>query len=193
MTNKSKVYTRTGDKGLTGLVGGSRVSKGDSRIHIYGEVDELNAQLGVVISLIEASELERVKKELPLLKAIQHNLFVIGSNFACEKDKRKNFSLPEISDDEIIKLESEIDNIDSLLAPLKYFVLPGGHIISSHLHVSRTVCRRVERYASSFENQNNGELPPESLKYLNRLSDYLFVLSRLANEDSGVKEVFWIP
>jgi len=193
MTEKSKVYTKTGDHGLTGLVGGSRVSKGDSRIHIYGEVDELNSQLGVVISLIESSDLDKVRKESSLLREIQHNLFVIGSNFACEKDKRKSFSLPEISEEEIVKLENAIDQIDSNIPPLKYFVLPGGHLISSQLHVLRTVCRRVERYASSFENQNKGELPQESLKYLNRLSDYFFVLSRLVNKASGIKEVLWIP
>ncbi|OUR92875.1 ATP:cob(I)alamin adenosyltransferase [Halobacteriovorax marinus] len=193
MTDKSKVYTRSGDKGLTGLVGGTRVSKGDSRIHIYGEVDELNAQLGVVISMIETSDLDSSSLGVPLLLEIQHNLFVIGSNFACEKERRGSFSLPEITDVDVKKIEDAIDDLDGKLTPLKHFVLPGGHVISSNLHVSRTVCRRVERYASSYESQNQGELPQESLKYLNRLSDYFFVLSRMVNNVGGVKEIYWIP
>ena len=193
MTNKSKVYTRSGDKGSTGLVGGTRVSKGDSRIHIYGEIDELNSHLGMGITLIE----EFAKKELldivPYLKRIQYDLFVIGSIFACEKDKRENYALPAISSSDVDKLEGEIDNLDSKLEPLKYFVLPGGHKISSQFHITRTVCRRAERYATSYEGQNSGELPVETLKYLNRLSDYLFILSRFSNKVMGADEVWWIP
>ncbi|WP_372652622.1 cob(I)yrinic acid a,c-diamide adenosyltransferase [Halobacteriovorax sp.] len=193
MTEKSKVYTRSGDKGSTGLVGGTRVSKGDSRIHIYGEVDELNSHLGMGISLIEEFSNSDLLSLVPFLKRIQYNLFVIGSIFACEKTKRDSYSLPQISEEDILNLEKEIDLIDSKLEPLKYFVLPGGHKISSQFHIVRTTCRRAERYASSYESQNNGELPVETLKYINRLSDFFFIVSRYANKVMGSDEVWWIP
>mgnify|MGYP000365588038 FL=1 len=193
MPNKSKVYTRSGDKGSTGLVGGTRVSKGDSRIHIYGEIDELNSHLGMGITLIEEFSQRELLDIVPYLKRIQYDLFVIGSIFACEKDKRENYSLPTISSTDVDKLEGEIDKLDSILEPLKYFVLPGGHKISSQFHITRTVCRRAERYATSYEGQNAGELPVETLKYINRLSDYLFILSRFSNKVMGADEVWWIP
>ncbi|CBW28121.1 putative vitamin B12 related cobalamin adenosyltransferase [Halobacteriovorax marinus SJ] len=190
---KSKVYTRSGDKGSTGLVGGTRVPKGDARIHIYGEVDELNSHLGMGISLIEEFDQSELVAIIPFLKRIQYNLFVIGSIFACEKEKRESYSLPTISEEDIVKLESEIDRMDSLIEPLKYFVLPGGHKISSQFHIIRTVCRRAERYATSYESSHNGELPVETLKYLNRLSDFFFIISRFANKVMKCEEVWWIP
>ncbi len=193
MTEKSKVYTRSGDKGTTGLVGGTRVSKGDSRIHIYGEVDELNSHLGMGISLIEETSSSELLDLVPYLKRIQYNLFVIGSIFACEKTKRESYSLPQITEEDIKTLETQIDLIDSKLEPLKYFVLPGGHKISSQFHIVRTSCRRTERYATSYESQHNGELPAETLKYINRLSDYFFIISRYANKVMGSDEVWWIP
>ncbi|WP_417336951.1 cob(I)yrinic acid a,c-diamide adenosyltransferase [Halobacteriovorax marinus] len=190
---KSKVYTRSGDKGSTGLVGGTRVPKGDARIHIYGEVDELNSHLGMGISLIEEFDQSELVAIIPFLKRIQYNLFVIGSIFACEKEKRESYSLPTISEEDIVKLESEIDRMDSLIEPLKYFVLPGGHKISSQFHIVRTVCRRAERYATSYESSHIGELPVETLKYLNRLSDFFFIISRFANKVMKCEEVWWIP
>ena len=193
MTKKSNVYTKSGDKGTTGLVGGARVSKGDSRIRIYGEVDELNSQLGLAISLIEESSVKELLGEAKLLKGIQYYLFVIGSIFACEKNNREKFSIPKITELEITNLENNLDRIDSDLDTLKYFVLPGGHIVASQLHICRTVCRRVEREATHYESNNNGELPEEVLKYINRLSDFFFVLSRYANKVTGQDEVHWIP
>ncbi|WP_127715625.1 cob(I)yrinic acid a,c-diamide adenosyltransferase [Halobacteriovorax sp. HLS] len=193
MTKKSNVYTKSGDKGTTGLVGGSRVSKADERIHIYGEVDELNSHLGLAISMIEQSSLEEVRKEVSFLKGIQYYLFVIGSNFACEKENRDKFSIPKVSELEISTLENNLDRLDSQLEGLKYFVLPGGHVISSQFHICRTVCRRVERAATHYETHNVGELPEEILKYINRLSDYFFVLSRFVNMTSKNKEIYWIP
>lgn len=193
MSEKSKVYTRSGDKGATGLVGGTRVSKGDSRIHIYGEIDEVNSHLGMGISLIEEGANKELIKLVPFLKRIQYNLFVIGSIFACESEKRESYSLPTISNEDIVSLEKEIDKLDSSLEPLKYFVLPGGHRISSQFHIVRTTCRRAERYASSYESKNEGELPKDSLKYINRLSDYFFVLSRVANKEMNTDEIWWIP
>ncbi|PIK14249.1 cob(I)yrinic acid a,c-diamide adenosyltransferase [Halobacteriovorax sp. JY17] len=193
MSDKSKVYTRSGDKGTTGLVGGTRVSKGDSRIHIYGEIDELNSHLGMGITLIEEFAESELLALVPYLKRIQYDLFVIGSIFACEKEKRENYSLPSISVKDVETLEKEIDRIDSLLEPLKYFVLPGGHKISSQFHIVRTVCRRAERYATSYEAQHGGELPAETLKYINRLSDFLFIISRFGNKVMKTNEVWWIP
>lgn len=193
MNKKSSVYTKTGDKGTTGLVGGSRVSKGDQRIKIYGEVDELNSHIGVVISLINESSFKELLDEVKNLKAIQYYLFVIGSIFACEKENREKFSIPKITQLEISNLENNLDRIDSSIDPLKFFVLPGGHIVASHLHVCRTVCRRVEREAVQYESTHAGELPEDALKYLNRLSDFLFVLSRYTNKVTGKDETHWIP
>jgi cob(I)alamin adenosyltransferase len=193
MTKKSIVYTKTGDKGTTALVGGSRVSKGDHRIRIYGEVDELNSHLGVAISLIEDSTISELHNEVKFLKGIQYYLFVIGSIFACEKENREKFSIPKITALEVSNLENNLDRIDESLSTLKYFVLPGGHLISSHFHVCRTVCRRVERESISYEVSHKGELPEEVLKYINRLSDFFFVLSRFVNKVTNKDEVHWIP
>jgi cob(I)alamin adenosyltransferase len=193
MVKKSSVYSKTGDKGTTGLVGGTRVSKGDDRIHLYGEVDELNATLGFAISLIEKHSVKELNDELKFLKGIQYYLFVIGSIFACEKENREKFSIPSISELEISNIESNLDRLDAQLQPMKYFVLPGGHEIASQFHVCRTVCRRVERVATAYEGSHNGELPQEVLKYLNRLSDFFFVLSRYVNQVTNNEEVSWIP
>ena len=193
MVKKSSVYSKTGDKGTTGLVGGTRVSKGDQRIHLYGEVDELNSTLGVAISLIESFKVKELLEEVRYLKGIQYYLFVIGSNFACEKENREKFSIPTISELEITGVENNLDRLDSQLKPLKYFVLPGGHQVASQFHVCRTVCRRVERVATAYESDNSGELPKEILIYLNRLSDFFFIFSRYVNHITENEEVLWIP
>lgn len=184
---KSSVYTRTGDQGLTGLVGGTRITKSDPRIHLYGEVDELNSTVGVAISFL-ASDFDKA-----FLLKIQSVLFDIGSNLACEKEKRGQFKLPQISVALITEMESEIDKLDSNLPPLKHFVLPGGSKDAAFFHIARTVCRRVERQLVEFENMNPGEVPQNANQFLNRLSDYFFILSRSLNMNAKVEEIKWIP
>ncbi len=189
-TKKAKVYTRTGDAGKTALVGGERISKSDDRIDLYGEVDELNSFVGLARSIMSSDE-ERA--EFLYLEELQVLLFDIGSNFACLQEGREKFKLPQISAENVNKLEKYIDNIEAKLEPLKYFILPAGSQMSSTLHICRTVSRRVERKAVKFNTVHQNDLPEEILKYLNRLSDYFFVLARLANKDNSGKEVFWMP
>lgn len=184
---KAAVYTRTGDKGTTGLVGGTRIKKSDPRIHLYGEVDELNSHIGVAISFLD-KEVDQT-----LLQQIQSSLFDLGSNLACEKDKRVQFKIPQIKESAVLKLEKEIDQMDSHLEPLKHFILPGGHPAAATFHVCRTVCRRIERQMVDFEDQHPGEIPERALVYINRLSDFFFMLSRFINVKKHIKEQQWIP
>lgn len=184
---KSLIYTRTGDKGTTGLVGGTRIKKSDSRIHLYGEVDELNSYIGLAISFLDSSF------DKLFLQKIQSNLFDLGSNLACEKEKRAQFKLPRMEMSSIERLESDIDQMDSQLLPLKHFILPGGSSAAAAFHVCRTVCRRIERQMVEFEEQNPGEVPENALEYMNRLSDYFFVLSRYLNFSLRNDETLWIP
>ncbi len=183
---KSAVYTRTGDVGTTGLVGGTRIKKSDPRIHLYGEVDELNSQIGVGISFLPKN-FDKI-----FLNEIQSSLFDLGSNLACEKEKRLQYKLPQIKVVLIEKLEREIDKMDSVLPVLKTFILPGGSPEASVFHVCRTVCRRVERQMVDFEEQHPGEVPASALVLMNRLSDYFFILSRFINHMNKVSEIEWI-
>jgi cob(I)alamin adenosyltransferase len=184
---KANIYTRTGDKGTTGLVGGSRIKKSDPRINLYGEVDELNSFIGGGISNLDKSF------DTLLLRNIQSALFDLGSNLACEKDYREKFKLPKIQELLITHLENEIDKMASVLIPLNSFILPGGTAEASSFHVCRTVCRRVERHLVDFEDQHAGEVPENALKFINRLSDYFFILSRFLNFKKNVEEINWIP
>ena len=184
---KAAVYTRTGDKGITGLVGGTRIKKSDPRIHLYGEVDELNSHIGVAVAFLE----KNFNKSF--LQQIQSALFDLGSNLACEKDKRTHFKLPSINISLIEQIEHEIDQMDSQLLPLKNFILPGGDLSAAHFHVCRTVCRRIERQMVDFEELNIGEIPVNALQFMNRLSDYFFILSRYLNSTKKIEEILWIP
>lgn len=184
---KAAIYTRTGDKGTTGLVGGTRINKGDPRIHLYGEVDELNSFIGLGLSYLEKNF------DRTFLHEIQSALFDLGSNLACELEKRKDHDLPQIKEAIILKMEKEIDKMDSMLPGLKNFILPGGVLEASSFHVCRTVCRRVERQMVDFENLHPGELPENALKFINRLSDYFFVLARFLNASKKMEEISWIP
>lgn len=184
---KAAVYTRTGDKGTTGLVGGTRIKKSDPRIHLYGEVDELNSYIGLAISFLDSNF------DKSLLQQIQSSLFDLGSNLACEKEKRSQFKLPQINISSIEKLESDIDQMDSQLLPLKHFILPGGSSAAAAFHVCRTVCRRIERQMVDFEEHHSGEVPENALRYINRLSDYFFILSRYLNSSSKIEETQWVP
>lgn len=183
---KAAVYTRSGDNGSTGLVGGTRIRKSDPRIHLYGEVDELNSEIGVAVSLLP-KEFDK-----NFLYEIQSALFDLGSNLACEKDKRLQFKLPQIKSEFVERLEKEIDIMDSGLPLLKTFILPGGSPEASAFHVCRTVSRRVERQMVDFEDQHAGEVSEIALRFMNRLSDYFFILARYLNHIKSIKEISWV-
>ena len=179
-----KIYTKTGDKGQTGLIGGNRVSKNDLRINAYGTVDELNAHVGLLRDLVED---EQVK--LNLLE-IQDRLFTAGSLLAVG-EKGTKMKLPKLYNENINILESWIDSMDKSLPPMKTFVLPGGHVTVSTCHVTRTVCRRAERLI--VELSNEVEVAELVVAYFNRLSDYFFTLSRKLTMDLNAEETPWIP
>lgn len=180
-----KIYTKTGDKGETSLIGGTRVPKHHIRIEAYGTVDELNSYIGLIRDLIKEDH-----PQFNLLIEIQDRLFTIGSILAADPEKSK-MKLPELSEKDIQLLENAIDEMDKHLPEMKHFVLPGGHPTISHLHIARCVCRRAERNVIHLnENAPVNEL---TFKYLNRLSDYLFTLSRQLAVDYKAKEIPWIP
>lgn len=188
---KSKIYTRTGDKGETALVSGKRISKADARIELYGELDELNSRLGVVCTLT-AQENKFQAIETFLLK-LQSLAFDLGSNLACEPSERATYKLPQIPHPFIAELEAEIDRLEQELEPLKHFILPGGSVASAHTHLARTCARKVERMLIRFQQQSQEQLPELSVIFLNRLSDYLFVLARYLNKEQKGPERMWIP
>ena len=181
----TKIYTRTGDAGQTGLFGGGRVSKADPRVAAYGEVDELNAALGAVTAC-EPVELER-----DLLWDVQRDLFAIGGRLASPNPAKVSKALEkaQITPERIAALEAAIDRADAELKPLTAFVLPGGTMKGALFHVARTVCRRAERAVVALAEDQS--VPPETLAYLNRLSDLLFTLGRLANAKAGTVERTW--
>lgn len=179
-----KIYTRTGDKGETSLLGGARVSKADLKIESYGTVDELNSYLGL---LRDHTELVNHKN---LLIRVQENLFSIGSKLAVETGKSFDY-IPEIAESEVSILEQEMDQMDSKLPEMRNFVLPGGHPLISYCHITRCVCRRAERLVIAL-----GEREPVDeiiIKYLNRLSDFLFVMARELTLELGAEEIPWKP
>lgn len=184
---KAPIYTRTGDKGTTALVGGTRLKKSDPRIHLYGEVDELNSTIGLALSFLNESF------DKSFLQKIQSSLFDLGSNLACENEKRAHFKLPQLEEGLIVELEKEIDKISQQLPLLRHFILPGGTSASACFHVCRTVCRRVERQMVEFGNTHAEEVPERALEYINRLSDYFFMLSRLLNFMEKKEETQWTP
>ncbi len=181
----TKIYTRTGDAGQTALFGGGRVSKADPRVAAYGDVDELNAALGAVVAC-EPVELER-----ELLQGIQRDLFAIGGRLASPNPEKVGKALEKahVTPERIAALEAAIDQADAQLKPLSAFVLPGGTLKAALFHVARTVCRRAERAVVELAQQQ--KVPPEILAYLNRLSDLLFTLARLANARAGAPERTW--
>lgn len=179
-----KIYTKTGDEGTTSLFGGKRVSKADLRIETYGTVDELNSFIG----LVRDQEVNQKRKNS--LVEIQDKLFTIGSILATEPGNTK-VKTPSLSEEDIQFLEQEIDAMDADLPPMRFFVLPGGHQSVSYCHLARTVCRRAERLTIALNTLEGVE--PLVLKYLNRLSDYLFVLSRKMSHELGAEEIPWKP
>lgn len=180
-----KIYTKTGDKGQTSLIGGTRVSKATTRIDAYGTVDELNSYIG----LVRDQAVNSSRRDL--LKEIQDRLFTIGSQLATDPAKTGKKILPDLLDSDVALLEAEMDKMDTELPELRHFVLPGGHQAVSFCHLARTVCRRAERLVIAL----NDTEPVEDLvvKYLNRLSDYLFVLSRKMAQELNAEEVKWEP
>jgi cob(I)alamin adenosyltransferase len=177
-----KIYTKTGDQGTTGLFGGKRLPKNHIRIESYGTVDELNAYIGMLRDLVP----NRVQKDL--LKTIQDRLFTIGSNLASDPDKQ--MITPDIRESDIQFLEQSMDEMDEQLPPLKNFILPGGHTTVSFCHIARTVCRRAERMVVALH--YNEPIDELIIKYLNRLSDYLFMLGRQLSQDLGAEEIPWV-
>lgn len=188
---KSKIYTKTGDQGETGLVSGNRTLKSDSRIDLYGELDELNSRIGLSCSQLSL-DLE-FQHTVNFLHHIQSAIFDLGSNLACEVENRAKFNLPQLSDEFIGELELEIDRLDHELAPLKNFILPGGTVVAASIHLCRTNARTVERKLIHYYETTKEELPVNSVIFLNRLSDYLFVLARYVNKMKSVEEITWKP
>lgn len=179
-----KIYTKTGDKGTTALFGGARVSKAHDRINAYGTVDELNAYIG----LLRDQDVNSVRVEL--LVEIQDRLFTLGSLLAVEPGNTK-VKVPQLTAADVDRLESAIDTMDSHLPAMKNFVLPGGHQAVSFCHIARCVCRRAERLVIALSTHE--AVADVIIQYLNRLSDYLFVLSRQMSVDLDVKETPWKP
>lgn len=179
-----KIYTKQGDGGQTSLVGGQRVTKHHDRLHAYGFLDELNSVLGVVRSQLT----DPMKREMDeTLFKIQNQLFHLGSHLACENDEARQ-NLPDLPTNEISFLESEIDKHDSQLPALTQFILPGGHMAASQMHVARTICRHTERKSTKIKDKTTKEF---IIPYLNRLSDLLYVLARRCNQIAGHKDVIW--
>lgn len=186
-----KIYTKTGDAGTTALFGGTRVPKHHIRIESYGTVDELNSYIG----LIRDQEIDSRSKEI--LAHIQNKLFTVGAILATPPEKeilkngKERLNISKISEEEIELLEKEMDVMNDALPEMTHFVLPGGHTTVSYCHIGRCVCRRAERMATLLNEQDR--VDPFVLKYLNRLSDYLFVLARKLSQDLQGEEVKWIP
>lgn len=179
----AKIYTRTGDTGQSGLIGGSRVSKSSRRLAAIGDVDEANAALGVAISGGVSPDIA------DCLSRIQNELFDLGAMLATPKEG--NFRTSQISPAQISRLESEIDEYTNQVPPLTHFILPGGSPSAAQLHFCRTVVRKAERSVVALAEEER--IPPEAVIYLNRLSDLLFTLARTVNRRSGVEEVKWTP
>ena len=180
-----KIYTKTGDKGQTALIGGRRVSKADLRIDAYGTVDELNSWIG----LVRDQPVNAERKSL--LKEIQDLLFTIGTELATDPEKPPHRSMPAITPGDVLELEQAMDAMDIALPQLRAFVLPGGHESVSFCHLARTVCRRAERLVTILNNES--PIDELVLQYLNRLSDYLFVLSRTMAQELNAEEIAWKP
>jgi cob(I)alamin adenosyltransferase len=183
MSNEWKIYTKTGDKGETSLIGGTRVPKFHERIEAYGTLDELNSFVG----LVRDQQIDEHTKKT--LLEIQDRLFTAESILALDPAHEPLRKLPEIYEDDIIMLEKEMDTMNETLPPITNFVLPGGHPVVSYCHIARTVCRRAERLVIKLS--QHSKVNDLVIKYLNRLSDYLFVLSRKLAKDFGAEETPW--
>lgn len=181
-----KIYTKTGDKGKTSLIGGTKVYKSDLRIESYGTVDELNSFIGLCLDHLKSHNISNVLAE------IQDRLFTIGSALACDPEKETKLKIPDLHEADVELLEKEIDKMNEVLPAMKSFILPGGHVAVSSLHIARTVCRRAERCCVKMQKKEM-EVEDLIIKYLNRLSDYLFVLARFSAHELNIEEIPWKP
>lgn len=181
-----KIYTKTGDGGTTSLIGGTKVPKSHLRIEAYGTVDELNSYIGLCKDLLTDEEGGKILFE------IQDRLFTIGSSLACDPIKEPKMRIPDLYEKDVEFLEKEMDKMNEIIPEMKSFILPGGHVTLSHLHIARCVCRRAERCCVRLELESL-EVESIIIKYLNRLSDYLFVLSRYTGYQLKVAEILWKP
>jgi len=181
-----KIYTKTGDKGSTALIGGTRVPKSNMRIDAYGTVDELNAHIGLLM------DQNGEEKTNATLREVQDRLFTIGSSLACDPEKEPAMKIPDLKEEDVLWLEKEIDRMNAELPPMRFFILPGGHPLVSQAHVARCVCRRAERLCVGLRDHQQ-EVEDLVLVYLNRLSDYLFVVSRYLGQILKVEEIPWRP
>ncbi len=177
-----KIYTKTGDQGTTGLFGGKRVSKDDIRVEAYGTADELNSAIGILIAQNNHPEINQ------FLNKIQNELFIVGSHLASDPTK-KNEYIPELKPEMITDLEKTIDKMDAIIPPMKFFVLPGGSVSIASTHLCRTICRRAERRIVTLSQHES--VDQQIIIYFNRLSDYLFTLSRYIAHLDGVEEIPW--
>jgi len=181
----AKIYTKTGDLGKTSLIGGTKVPKSNIRIETYGTIDELNSFMGLAADYLH-EDLKNVLKE------IQDRLFTIGSSLACDPDKETLMKIPDLKEEDVLLLENEMDKMNTILPEMKNFILPGGHVAVSAIHIARCVCRRAERLCVGMK-ENEEFVPLLVIKYLNRLSDYLFVLARYVAHIFNVQEIVWKP
>ncbi len=179
-----KIYTKTGDAGNTSLIGGTKVLKSNIRIETYGTIDELNSYIGLVSDHCKEFHSNNILSE------IQDRLFTIGSSLACDPDKAPKIKIPDLHEPDITLLENEIDKMNSELPEMKFFIMPAGHIVVSTTHIARCVCRRAERCCVHMHEEHLF-VEPLIIKYLNRLSDYLFVLARYLGHKLKVPEIAW--
>jgi len=180
-----KIYTKTGDKGTTSLIGGTKVLKSDLRIEAYGTVDELNSYVGLCRDILQD------KQSRDILQEIQDRLFTIGSSLACDPEKEPKMKIPDLKENDVELLEKEMDRMNEIVPQMKSFILAGGHPTVSHLHIARCICRRAERCCVRLKQESTEDAI--IIKYLNRLSDYLFVLARYTSYLSGAEEIPWKP
>lgn len=178
-----KIYTKTGDKGKTSLLSGTRVSKSHIRINTYGTIDELNSHIGLL------RDQKVNENRVTLLLHVQETLFTMGSILASDPARPIPDSIPKLRDEDIISLEKEIDRMEENLPTMQNFILPGGHQSVSYCHITRCVCRRAERLLTELDQSE--PVDPKLIIYLNRLSDYLFVLARKMSQELNVKEIAW--
>jgi cob(I)alamin adenosyltransferase len=186
-----RIYTKTGDKGSTSLIGGTKVPKSHLRIESYGTVDELNSFIGLLNDQLALSS-PLFTEIHPFLHEIQDRLFTIGSSLACDPEKEPKLKIPDLKEEDLTALEKAIDKMGATLPPMKSFLLPGGHIAVSTAHVARCVCRRAERSCVRLQEEAL-YVEPIVIRYLNRLSDYLFMLSRYTGHLLNAPEIPWKP
>ncbi|MGV3766581.1 MAG: cob(I)yrinic acid a,c-diamide adenosyltransferase [Chitinophagaceae bacterium] len=181
-----KIYTKTGDAGKTSLIGGTKVPKSHIRIETYGTVDELNSYIGLLNDHLTDTHTRNILRE------IQDRLFTVGASLACDPEKETKMRIPDLKEEDIHLLEQEMDKMNEQLPAMKFFILPGGHPAVSTAHIARCVCRRAERLCVQLQ-QEDMFIEPIVLKYMNRLSDYLFVVARYTGMLLQVEEIPWRP